>query len=158
MTLVCLLMIRQTTNHECAMRCIIHRTQRMVVWCVHKNDNEGYRTTRYICSRVNDPQAGARKYCRSVLSACTGKVWLNETEIKFIALSNKYSRKGEGDVSRNRKPRAKKKYTQVKRESESLYKGSAVAMWKSSSKEWKSGRTSSGIHHEKKSSSLLKVR
>ena len=46
----------------------------------------------------------------------------------------------------------------LKRESEFLNKGSAVAMWKSSSKEWKSGRTSSGIHHEKKSSSLLKVR
>ena len=37
------------------------------------------------------------------------------------------------------------------------YKGSAVAMWKSSSEEWKLVRTSSGIHHEKKLSSLLKV-
>ena len=30
-------------------------------------------------------------------------------------------------------------------------------MWKSSREEQKSGRTSSGIHHEKKSSRLLKV-
>ena len=75
----------------------------------------------------------------------------------FVALSNKYSRKGEGDVSRYRKPRVKKKSTQVKRKLEFLYKGLAVAMWKSSSEERKSARTSSGIHHEKKSSSLLKV-
>ena len=38
-----------------------------------------------------------------------------------------------------------------------MYKGLAVAMQKLSSEEWKSARTSSGIHHEKKSSSLLKV-
>ena len=67
---------------------------------------------------------------------------------KFVPLSDKYSREDEGDVSRNRKCRAKKKY---------LYKRSAVAMWKLSSEEWKSARTSSGIHREKKSSRLLKV-
>ena len=76
---------------------------------------------------------------------------------KFVALSNKYSRKDEGDVSRNRKPRVKKKCTQVKRKSEFSYKGSAVAMQKSFREEWKSARTSSGIHREKKLSSLLKV-
>ena len=51
----------------------------------------------------------------------------------------------------------KKKGTQVKRKLELLYKGSSVAMWKLSSEEWKLARTSSGIHREKKSSSLLKV-
>ena len=38
-----------------------------------------------------------------------------------------------------------------------MYKGLAVAMQKLSSEERKSARTSSGIHREKKSSSLLKV-
>ena len=42
-------------------------------------------------------------------------------------------------------------------ESEFSYKGSADAMPKSSSEEWKSARASPGIHHEKKLSSLLKV-
>ena len=37
------------------------------------------------------------------------------------------------------------------------FQGSAVAMQKLSGEEWKSARTSSGIHHEKKSSSLLKA-
>ena len=78
-------------------------------------------------------------------------------EKKFMALSEKYSREGDGDVSRNRKHRVKKKRTQVKRKLEYSYKGSGVAMWKSSREERKSGRTSSGIHGEKKLSRLLKV-
>ena len=73
---------------------------------------------------------------------------------KFITLSDKYSRKDEGDVSRNRKHRAKKKCTQVKRKLEFSYKGLAVAMWKLSREEQKLARPSSGIHCEKKSSSL----
>ena len=69
----------------------------------------------------------------------------------------KYSRKGEGDGSRNRKCQDKKKCTQVKRKSEFSYKGLAVAMRKSSREEQILARTSSGIHCEKKLSSLLKV-
>ena len=81
-----------------------------------------------------------------------------ETRLKkFAALSDKYSWKGEGDVSRNRKHRVKKKCTQVKRKLEFSYKGSAVAMQKSSREEQKSARTLSGIHCEKKLSRLLKV-
>ena len=38
-----------------------------------------------------------------------------------------------------------------------MYKGLGVAMWKLSREEGKSGRTSSGIHGEKKLSRLLKV-
>ena len=83
--------------------------------------------------------------CSWCVKARNGEMRLKR---KFVALSDKYSREGEGDVSRNRKHRVKKKY---------LYKGSAVAMWKLSSEEWKLARTSSGIHHEKKSSRLLKV-
>ena len=74
---------------------------------------------------------------------------------EFIALSKKYSREGDSDVSRNRKRRAKRKRTQVKRKSEYSYKGSGVAMQKLPREEQKSGRTSSGIHGEKKSSRLL---
>ena len=44
--------------------------------CVHnKNDSEGYGTAMHVCSRVNDPRAGARKFCISMFLACTGKVW-----------------------------------------------------------------------------------
>ena len=45
----------------------------------------------------------------------------------------------------------------MKRKSEYLYKGLGVAMRKLPREERKSGRTSSGIHGEKKSSRLLKV-
>ena len=83
--------------------------------------------------------------CSQCVQARYGEMRLKR---KFIPLSDKYSREGEGDVSRNRKCRAKKIYS---------YKGLAVAMQKSSSKEWKLARTSSGIHHEKKSSRMLKV-
>ena len=50
-----------------------------------------------------------------------------------------------------------RKRTQVKRKLEYSYKGLAVAMWKLSREEQKLGRTSSGIHCEKKLSRLLKV-
>ena len=76
---------------------------------------------------------------------------------EFIALSEKYSREDDGDVSRNRKCRVKRKRTQVKRKSEYSYKGSGVAMRKLPREEQDLGRTSSGIHGEKKSSRLLKV-
>ena len=61
---------------------------------------------------------------------------------KFVTLSKKYSREGDSD----RKCRAKKRWMQVQRKLDL-----GVAMWKLCREEWKSGRTSSGIHGEKKS-------
>ena len=94
------------------------------------------------------------------VEACSRHVQARYGETRpkqFVALSKKYSREGDSDVSRDRKHRVKKKRTQVKRKSEYLYKGSGVAMQKLPREEWKLGRTSSGIHGEKKLSRLLKV-
>ena len=61
---------------------------------------------------------------------------------------DKYSREGDSD----RKHRARKKPTEVKRKSES-----GVGMRELCREEWKSGRTLPGIPDEKKSSRLLKI-
>ena len=73
---------------------------------------------------------------------------VKQEQKESVALSEKYSREGDGD----RKRRVKQKRTQVKWKSEL-----GVTMWKLHREEWKSGRTSSGIYDEKKSSRLLKV-
>ena len=83
--------------------------------------------------------------CARCVQARYGKT---KAKKKFVALRDKYSRDGKG----NRKHRARKKPTEVKRKSES-----AVGMWELHREEQVFGRTLPGIADEKKSSRLFKV-
>ena len=85
------------------------------------------------------------------VEGCAWHVQARYGEMKaktFVALMDKYSREGDSD----RKRRAWKKLTEVKRKLES-----GVAMRELRREEQKSGRTLPGIPDEKKSSRLLKV-
>ena len=106
--------------------------------------------TELLCAYVQERMIPEEEQ-ENFVEGCAQRVQARYGETKpkknFVALSEKYSSKGDGD----RKRRAKER-TQVKRKSES-----GVAMQKLGTEEQKRGRTLAGISDEKKLSRLLKV-
>ena len=107
--------------------------------------------TELLCAYVQERMIPEQEQ-ENFVEGCARHVQARYGEIKakkkFVALRDKYSREGDSD----RKRRARKKLTEVKRKLES-----GVAMWELRREERKSGRTLPGIPDEKKSSRLLKV-
>ena len=107
--------------------------------------------TELLCAYVQERMIPEQEQ-ENFVEGCARRVQARygETKVKkkFVALRDKYSREGDGD----RKRRAREKWTEVKRKSES-----GIATRELRREERKSGRTLPGIPDEKKSSRLLKV-
>ena len=152
----------ETENQSRVCRAM-YNTQITEDGCVYTTRMIG-KGTELLCAYVQERMIPEQEQ-EDFVEGCAQRVQARYGEMKakkkFVALSDKYSRDGNGNRKRRarekpgdgeRKHRARKKPTEVKRKSES-----AVGMRELRREEQVSGRTLPGIAVKKKSSRLFKV-